>query len=198
VVVSDSAVGYYGVRGDEPLDESAAPQDLFQSQLCSEWEQEIRGVEALGPRVVRLRFGIVLGRDGGALPQLARPVRLGMGARLGDGRQGMPWIHIEDAVRLILFALDDAALSGPVNAVAPGHTNHAGFMEAMGRVLHRPVWLRVPAFALRALLGEMAQLLVDGQHVVPARAMAAGFGFRHPDLEPALRELLGRGDIVRP
>jgi uncharacterized protein (TIGR01777 family) len=197
-LVSASAVGYYGVRGAEPLDETAAPQDLFQSRLCRDWEQEAGIAESLGLRVVCLRFGIVLGRRGGALPQLARPVRGYLGARLGSGRQGAPWIHIEDAVRLIVFALDEAGLSGPLNAVAPGHTTQAGFMQALGRALHRPVWLRVPAFALRMLLGEMAQLLVDGQHVLPARALSAGFRFRYPQLDPALQDLLGNGGSVRP
>ena len=190
VFVSASAIGYYGVRGDEPLDEQAEPQPIFQSRLCREWEEAACAAEALGSRVVRLRLGVVLGRDGGALPQLALPVRLGLGAILGSGRQGAPWIHIEDVVRLIEWALDQPQLAGAVNAVAPGHVTHAQMQRALARVLHRPLWLRVPAFVLRAALGEMAQLLVDGQHVVPARALAAGFTFTHPQLEPALQGLL--------
>ncbi len=190
VFVSASAIGYYGVRGDEPLDEQAAPQPIFQSRLCREWEEVACTAEGLGSRVVRLRLGVVLGRDGGALPQLALPVRLGLGAILGSGRQGAPWIHIEDVVRLIEFALDQPQLAGAVNAVAPGHVTHAQMQRTLARVLHRPLWLRVPAFVLRAALGEMAQLLVDGQHVVPARALAAGFTFAHPQLEPALQGLL--------
>ena len=190
VFVSASAIGYYGVRGDEPLDEQAAPQPIFQSRLCREWEEVACTAEGLGSRVVRLRLGVVLGRDGGALPQLALPVRLGLGAILGSGQQGAPWIHIEDVVRLIEFALDQPQLAGAVNAVAPGHVTHAQMQRTLARVLHRPLWLRVPAFVLRAALGEMAQLLVDGQHVVPARALAAGFTFAHPQLEPALQGLL--------
>jgi uncharacterized protein (TIGR01777 family) len=189
-LVSASAVGYYGVRGDEPLDELAAPQPIFQSQLCSEWEA-IADQAAPATRVVKLRLGVVMGRDGGALPQLARSLRLGLGSILGSGSQGAPWIHIDDTVRLIEFALDTPALQGPVNVVAPGHVSHAQLQRALGRVLHRPVWLPVPAFVLRAVLGEMSQLLVDGQHVVPVAATAAGFAWRFPQLDAALEDLLG-------
>ena len=190
VLVSASAIGYYGVRGDEPLDETAAPQTIFQSQLVSDWEAAVLAAQSCGSRTVCLRLGVVLGADGGALPQLALPVRLGLGAILGDGRQGAPWIHIDDVVRLFEFALDQPTLSGPVNAVAPQHVDHATLQRTLAAVLHRRLWLRVPAFVLRAALGEMSQLLVDGQHVVPARATAAGFVFAHPELQPALTQLL--------
>jgi uncharacterized protein (TIGR01777 family) len=142
--------------------------------------------------VVRLRFGVVLGSDDGALPALLRPAGLGLAAVLGDGRQGFPWIHIDDAVGLIERALTDDALRGPVNAVAPGHVTQREFQRTLTTVLGRPLWLRVPAWPLQRLLGEMAQLLVDGQHVVPRRALAAGFAFRHPQLPDALRDLLAR------
>jgi uncharacterized protein (TIGR01777 family) len=141
-------------------------------------------------RVVLLRFGVVLGSDGGALPQLALPVRLGLGTVLGGGNQGSPWIHIDDAVRLILFALDEARLAGPVNAVSPEQVSHRTFQQTLARVLRRPLWMRVPAPVLRAALGEMAQLLVDGSYVLPLRAREAGFMFQHETLEPALRDLL--------
>lgn len=190
VLVSASAIGFYGVRGDEPLDETAAPQGIFQSQLVRDWENAALAATDSGIRTVCLRLGVVLGRDGGALPQLALPVRLGLGAILGDGHQGAPWIHIEDAVRLFEFALDLPSLSGPVNAVAPQHVDHATLQRTLAAVLRRPLWLRVPAFVLRAALGEMSQLLVDGQHVVPARAQAAGFVFEHPELQGALTQLL--------
>jgi hypothetical protein len=191
VLVSASAVGYYGVRDDQPVDESTAPQDIFQSQLCADWEQAASAAEALGIRVVRLRLGVVLGRDGGALPQLALPARLGLGAVMGDGRQGMPWIHIDDVVQLFLRTLDDATLGGAMNAVAPETATQRQFQQALAQVLRRPLWLRVPAAPVRWALGEMAQLLVDGQHVLPRAALAAGFSFRFPTLAGALADLYG-------
>ena len=190
VLVSASAIGYYGPRGAETLDEASPPQRVFQSELCDAWEHSAAAATALGVRVVPLRFGVVLGTDGGALPLLARPVRLGLGTILGSGRQGAPWIHIADATRLVLFALDTPTLQGPVNAVAPATPSHREFQEALGTVLHRPIWLHIPALLLRAALGEMAQLLVDGQFIVPSRALAAGFTFQHPRLIDALSNLL--------
>jgi uncharacterized protein (TIGR01777 family) len=196
VLVNASAVGYYGLSGERPVDESAPPQAIFQSELCRLWEERAMTAESLGVRVVRLRFGVVLGADGGALPQLARPVRLGLGGVLGDGRQGFPWIHLEDALRLIEFTLDGEGLSGPFNAVAPQPVTHRQFQQALGRVLSRPVWAPVPAFLLRAALGEMAQLLVDGQDVRPRRTLEAGFTFRFSDLDTALGDLLGPSGAI--
>lgn len=190
VLVSTSAVGYYGVRGDQRLDEQAAPQDIFQSQLCHQWEDVASAAESVCARVVRLRFGLVFGRDGGALPGLARPVRAGFGAVIGDGRQWVSWIHIDDLVRLIEFALDKPTLRGAVNAVAPHAATHLQVQQTLARALSRKIRMRVPAFILRACLGEMAQLLVDGQRVVPRRALASGFTFAHPDLREALTHLL--------
>jgi uncharacterized protein len=190
VLVSASAVGFYGVRGAEPLDEQAIGQAVFQSHLCQRWEQAASRVAEYGVRVTTLRLGVVLGRDGGALPPQVFVARLGLGAVLGLGTQGAPWIHIEDAVRLISFALENAGLAGPVNAVSPGHVTQREFQRELARALHRPQWLRVPAAPLRMLLGEMSQLLVDGQHVVPAKALAAGFEFRYPKLDQALGALL--------
>jgi uncharacterized protein (TIGR01777 family) len=194
-LVSASAVGYYGVRDAAPLDESAASQEIFQSQLCQQWEQAAQAAEAAGTRVVCLRIGVVLGRDGGALPQLARPARWALAAVLGSGRQWTSWIHIDDLVRLIEFALDKPVLRGALNAVAPGAVTQRQFQRELSQVLRRPLWLRVPAFVLRALLGEMAQLLVDGQRVVPARALTHGFVFRYPQLERALSELLAPSEL---
>jgi uncharacterized protein len=191
VFVSASAIGYYGVHGDQRLDEQAAPQAVFQSQLCQKWEESASAAESVCARVVRLRLGLVLGRDGGALPGLARPVRAGLGAVLGDGRQWVSWIHIDDLVRLIEFALDKPALRGPVNAVAPHAATHRQLQNTLARALRRPMRMRVPAFLLRVALGEMAQLLLDGQRVVPRRALASGFTFRHPDLREALTHLVG-------
>lgn len=194
-LVSASAIGYYGIAdleaGEGPAArESDPPQPIFQSQLCQDWETAALAAEQLGLRVVRLRFGIVLGADGGALPPLALPVKLGFGAVLGDGRQGMPWLHLDDAVGIIEYALDHPTLSGAVNAVAPACPSHAEFQRTLGRVLRRPVWLRIPAWPLRAMLGEMAQLFVDGRHVDADRLRAEGYPFRHPQLEDALRSAL--------
>jgi len=190
VFVSASAIGYYGVRGNEWLDENSAPSCDFQSLLCQEWESAAAAAEGLGARVVRLRIGMVLGRDGGALPQLLMPVRLFAGAVTGRGNQWVSWIHIADLVRLFEFSLDTPTVQGPVNAVAPMAVTHRQFQRALASVLHRPLWLRVPAFILRTMLGEMAQLLVDGQHVVPRRANEAGFTFRFRQLNGALAQLL--------
>jgi len=196
VFVSASAIGFYGVRGDELIDERDPGQEVFQARMCREWEAAAGAAETLGTRVVQLRFGLVLGRDGGALPRLALPVRLGLGSVLGSGSQWVSWIHIEDAVRLILYTLESPALCGPVNAVAPEPVGHRDFQSGLGGALRRPVWLAIPARVLRLLLGEMAQLLVDGQRVLPARATAAGFRFRFPDLPAALRDLVG-GERIR-
>lgn len=190
VLVSASAIGYYGVRDEQPLDEHAAPQAIFQSQLCQDWEIAAEAATQLGIRVVRLRLGVVLGRDGGALPQLAVPARWGLAAVMGSGAQGAPWIHLDDVLGLIELALQTSTLQGALNAVAPGHVTQAQFTRSLANVLGRPQWLKVPAFVLRGLLGEMSQLLVDGQHVVPAAALAAGYHFKQPELEQALRNLL--------
>lgn len=190
VLVSASAVGYYGARGAEPVDESAAPQDSFQSTLCSRWEDSVERFATLGVRAVRLRFGVVLGLDGGALPAFLRPARLGLAAVLGSGRQGFPWIHVADAVNLMQWAMQQESLQGPVNAVAPQLVSQREFQRELCDVLSRPLWLRVPAWPLRAALGEMAELLLDGQYVVPRKATEAGFRFLHPQLKPALQALL--------
>jgi uncharacterized protein (TIGR01777 family) len=193
VLVSASAVGYYGIHGSEPLDEEAAGQPIFQSQLCQRWEQAAQLATEHGVRVATLRFGVVLGLDGGALPALLRPARLGLSAVLGTGRQGMPWIHIEDALRLIEHAIGDHQLQGAVNAVAPEHVTQREFQQGLASVLHRPLWLRLPAWPLRLMLGEMSQLLLDGQHVVPRKCQQHGFWFKHPRLRAALADLLSGG-----
>jgi uncharacterized protein len=191
VLVSASAIGYYGVRGDEPIGEDASPTTDFQSRLCQQLEATADTGAKVGMRVVKLRLGLVLGRDGGALPQLARPHRFGMCAVLGSGSQWMSWIHIEDAVRLFELALDRPEVQGAMNAVSPEPLKHLEMQRAIAHTLHRPLWLRVPAFALRAGLGEMAQLLVDGQRVMPNRALSLGFEFRYPRATEALGDLLG-------
>jgi hypothetical protein len=192
VFITASAIGYYGLGGDEPLDETQPPQPIFQSRLCQEWEAAADAAGDVVVRVVKIRIGLVLGRDGGALPQLAMPVRLGAGALLGDGKQWVSWIHIDDLVRLFEFALDTPMLRGPLNAVSPMAATHAQVQGTIAKVMHRPLWMRIPAWPVRALMGEMSQLLVDGQRVLPTRASGAGFDFRHPNLGEALRHLLGR------
>jgi uncharacterized protein (TIGR01777 family) len=192
-LVCASAVGFYGDhRGDEALDESAAPGGGFLADLCVEWEAEAARAEALGLRRVSLRFGVVLSRRGGALALLAPIFRLGLGGRLGSGRQWMPWIHVDDAAGLALRAADDASLRGPVNAVAPEAVRNADFTRAVARAVHRPAWLPVPAFPVRLALGEIAGELLGSRRVLPVRARAAGYAFLRPELAPALEAELAR------
>jgi uncharacterized protein (TIGR01777 family) len=196
VFISASAIGYYGLGGDEPIDERGSPQPIFQSQLCQEWEAAATAAESFGTRVVKLRIGLVLARSGGALPQLARPVRFGLGAILGSGKQWVSWIHIGDLIRLFEFALDTPACKGALNAVSPGAATHAQMQRLLAKALHRPMWMRIPALFIRTALGEMSQLLVDGQRVTPTRALAAGFTFKFPNLGVALEHLLGHSAIT--
>jgi uncharacterized protein len=186
VLISASAIGFYGVRGDEAVNEDAAHGAGFQSQLCMAWEDEARAAIPGGTRVVLLRLGLVLGASGGALLAMARPVRFALGAVIGDGRQWVSWIHLDDVLRLVLLALDTPILRGPVNAVAPGAVRHGEFQHLLARALRRPLLLRLPAFVLRTALGEQAELLADGQRVVPDRAIDAGFRFVHARLVGAL------------
>lgn len=188
-LVNASGADYYGPR-EEPTDESAGPGSSFLADVCVAWEREAVRAEERGVRVVRLRTGIVLSPDGGALPQLARPVRLFAGGPLGGGRQWLPWIHIDDQLGLTLLALDNESLSGPVNAAAPGIVQQREFVKALGDVLGRPTILPAPALALRVLLGEKATLALDSRHIVPRAALEAGYAFRHTEAEPALRSLL--------
>ena len=193
VLVSASAVGFYGASPGasfEPLEESSAPRPgQFQSDLCVAIEHEARRAEALGVRVVRMRFGVVLGREDGAWPMLALSSRLGLGAVLGSGRQAAPWIHLDDAVSLIRFAMSETSLSGAVNAVAPETRPQAEFARAMAASFGRRVRLRMPGTPLRWALGEMGDLLLEGQNVLPKAALAAGFRFQHPALAEALASL---------
>jgi len=191
VFVCASGVGYYGTRtGDAPLDESAPPGDDFLARVCVEWEAAAREAEALGVRVVRTRFGLVLGRDGGALSRLVPLFNAFVGGPIGSGHQPQPWVHIDDVVGAIVKALDDDTLSGAVNVTAPNPVTNAAFSRALGVVLHRPSALRAPAFALRALFGEGAEPLLTGQRALPRALERHGYAFRFPELEPALRDLL--------
>jgi hypothetical protein len=191
VLASASAIGFYGAAGEEWLDESSPPQPrAFQSQLCMAREAAADAARELGMRVVNLRLGLVLGPDGGILPQLARPARFGMAAVIGDGRQWMSWIHLEDMLRILELTLDDATIDGPVNVVAPQPVRQRDFQRALARTLRRPLWLRVPGALLNLALGEMAELLVRSQRVAPSRLEQRGFEFRYPELETALRQIL--------
>ena len=192
VLLQASAVGFYGARpANHLLDETAAPADEFMSVLCQQWEACAAGVDALGMRRVTLRLGLVFGASGGALPMQLPAYRLGFGARLGDGKQAISWIHLDDLLTLIGTALSDPDYSGVYNAVAPEVLTQAAFAQGVGAVLRRPVWLRVPAWLLNILLGEMARLFVAGQQAVPLRLKQAGFAFRYPTLSIALRQITG-------
>jgi uncharacterized protein len=190
VLVSASAVGYYGSRGDEILTEDSPVASDFLGQVALGWEQEARAAEQFGVRVVTPRIGVVLGRGGGALAQMLLPFRLGVGGRLGTGEQWMSWIALDDLVSLIEFAIEDAALSGPVNSVAPNPVTNAVFTRELAAALHRPAIFPVPAFALKILFGEMSQILLGGQRVIPQAALRAGFQFRFPELGDALRHVI--------
>jgi uncharacterized protein (TIGR01777 family) len=188
-LLNASAVGFYGSRGSEILTEDSPPGDDFLARLCSAWEAEALTASARG-RVVLLRTGLVLDADGGALARLLVPFRLGVGGRFGDGHQYWPWIHRDDWISLVLFAIDESVVSGPINLTAPHPVTNREFTQVLGQVLHRPALLPAPAFALRTALGEMADaMLLGGQRAVPARAQSAGFGFAFTDLAQALEQL---------
>jgi uncharacterized protein len=186
VLVSASAVGLYGDRGDEVLEESAAPGSDFLASVCRDWEAMAMEAGPLGVRVVVVRIGVVLGK-GGALRRMLLPFRLGVGGRLGNGRQWMPWIHVDDVVGLMLFAAGNPAVRGPLNGAAPGACTNAEFTKALGRVLRRPTLFPAPRFGLRLALGEFADILFASGRVAPRAALAAGYAFVHPEVEGALR-----------
>lgn len=190
VLVSASAVGYYGDRGDEPLFEESAPGNDFLARVCTGWEREAAAAQALGVRTVMLRTGIVLGAHGGALAQMMKPFRFGAGGPLGSGRQFVAWIDLEDIVALYLFAVENEALRGPVNAVTPDYATNARLAQAMGSAMRRPALAPAPGIALRALLGEFAGTLLGSQLVIPDVAQNAGFRWRRPRLEDALQSIL--------
>jgi len=189
VLVSASAVGFYGSRGDEILTEDASPGEGFLAQVCVEWENQAILSESLGIRVVRLRTGMVLSTRGGALARMLPPFKAAVGGRLGSGRQWISWIHLEDLVRLIRFLLEHP-VSGPVNATAPNPVTNAAFTKMLAGMLRRPAVLPVPRFALEILFGEMAGILLDSQRVIPEAARTAGFHFEYPEVEAALANLL--------
>ena len=193
VLVSASAVGFYGNRGEEMLREDSAPGSDFLAQVCREWEAATEPASRAGIRVVQLRFGMILSPAGGALKKMLLPFKLGAGGRIGSGTQYVSWIGIDDVAGVIHHAIVTEFLRGPVNAVAPTPVTNAEYTRTLARVLSRPAIVPMPAFAARLAFGEMADaLLLASQRVVPARLQASGYKFRYPELEGALRHLLGR------
>ncbi|MFI5056552.1 MAG: TIGR01777 family oxidoreductase [Candidatus Acidiferrales bacterium] len=193
VLVSASAIGYYGSRGDELLTEESAGGIDFLAGLSREWEAEAVKAEALGIRVVRARIGIILARHGGALAKMLLPFKLGVGGRIGSGKQWMSWVTLDDVVGILRFALENGAVQGAVNIVAPGAARNSEFTKELAHALHRPALFPAPAFALRLALGEMADaLLLSSQRVVPQRLQQLGYQFLHPDLGAAFAAALSR------
>jgi len=191
VLVSASAIGFYGSRGDAILTEGSPPAPDFLGLLSVAWEAEAAQAESFDVRVVNPRIGVVLGLGGGALKAMLPAYRLGAGGKIGSGRQWMSWIHVDDLVALIVFALTDQRLRGPVNATAPNPVTNADFTRALARALRRPAILPVPGFALKLAMGEMSSMLLGGQRVIPRVALDAGFKFRYSELDSALAALFG-------
>ena len=190
VLANASAIGIYGSRGDEILTEQSATGEGFLADVVKQWEQAADCAEGLGVRVVKLRFGIVLGRDGGALAKMLTPFKLGAGGKLGSGKQWMSWIHLEDVVDLIRFGLENPVIRGPVNATAPNPVTNEQFTKVLAATLHRPAIFPVPAFAIKLMFGELASDILSSQRVVPKVAEAAGYRFRFPELEAGFRQLM--------
>lgn len=190
VLICASAVGYYGDRGGEILTESSGAGTGFLAALACDWEAEAMRAQSSGIRTVLVRFGVILSAEGGALPRMLTPFKLGVGGRLGSGKQWMPWIALEDAIGAIRFAIANAQLSGAVNLVAPNAVENAEFTRTLARALHRPAILPAPAFALRVALGEMADMLLASQRARPERLLDAGYAFRFDRLDAALHAIL--------
>lgn len=190
ILISGSAVGFYGDRGDDILNEGSDPGSGFLSEVCLEWEAEAARARELGVRVAFVRTGVALSPSGGALEKMLLPFKLGLGGRLGSGRQWFPWIHIDDIVGIFRHALMTAAVDGPINGASPGIVTNEEFTRELAATLNRPVFFPVPAFALRVLMGEMAEVIMASQRVVPRAALDTGYKFKHPNLRQALESLL--------
>lgn len=190
VLVSASAIGYYGNRGEELLTEESPPGRDFLAEVCTEWERETARAAEFGLRVANPRIGIVLGRDGGILKRILLPFRAGVGGRIGSGRQWMSWIHVDDLVSMIAFAATSPVVSGPFNAVAPNPVRNSEFTALLARALHRPAIFPVPGFALKMLFGEMAEAILASQRVEPRMFTNTGFRFRYPEVDAALAGLI--------
>jgi uncharacterized protein (TIGR01777 family) len=190
LLISGSAVGYYGDQGDQVLTEASSARSDFSHRLCADWEQAASRAAASGVRVCLMRTGLVIAGDGGLLQRMLLPFRLGIGGRLGSGRQWMSWIHREDWIRIAQTMISDETMQGPYNATAPNPVTNRQFTCTLARCLHRPALFPVPAFVLKTLLGEMSELVLGSQRVLPERLLMHGFTFRHPDLEGTLRAAL--------
>ncbi len=191
VFVTASAIGYYGASPDRRFVAGDGPGDDFLARLCADWEAARQPAVDAGVRTATVRIGVVQGRGGGALEKMLLPFRLGVGGPLGHGRQWVSWIHLDDLLAMFVWLLDDERTQGVYNGTAPNPVTNRELSRALGRVLHRPAVLPAPGFVLRIALGEVAGLLLEGQHVTPGRALEAGFRFRFPEIEPAFRDLLG-------
>ncbi len=190
VLVSGSAVGFYGDKGNVALDENSLPYDDFSHRLCAEWEEAANNAEAYGVRVCILRTGLVIGNDGGFLKRMLPPFKFGLGGRLGDGSQWMSWIHRDDLIKMMELLIDSPTLLGVFNGTAPNPVTNDEFTRCLAKTLNRPAFLPAPAFALKILLGELAELLLGGQRAFPKRIQDAGFQFTFENLEDALRDVL--------
>lgn len=190
VLINASAIGYYGTSETAKFDETSPPGADFLAQVCTEWETAAQGVKSSGTRLVILRLGIVLGENGGALGKMLAPFSAFVGGPIGSGQQWFSWIHRDDVVKLIITAITDPQMEGVYNATAPHPVTMQNFAQTLGTVMNRPSWLPVPNFALEALLGEGAIVVLQGQQVVPTQTLAQGFEFEYPDLKPALAAIL--------
>ncbi|MFN8577642.1 MAG: TIGR01777 family oxidoreductase [Candidatus Sericytochromatia bacterium] len=190
-LINASAVGYYGFQADErEINETETSGKDFLSYLCRDWEDSARKVEKLGVRVVRLRIGIVLSENGGALEKMVAPFKLYAGGHIGDGKQWLPWIHIDDVINMILFILDNNKITGAVNITAPNPTTMKDFCKEMGKIINRPSWLPVPSIALKATFGEMSDIITSGQKAIPQKVLSNGFKFEYEKIDKALKNLL--------
>ncbi len=190
VLLNTSAAGYYGNSGEMERDEADPPGDDFLAKVCINWEKEARAAEQKGARVAIMRFGVVLGKEGGAIATMKTPFKLGMGGAIGSGKQWFPWIHIDDLVSAILFLMDGSDLSGIFNMTAPGRVRQKEFAKALGKAVNRPTFIPTPALVMRSLLGEFGETLLMGQNVVPKALLERGFTYRYPQLTEALQEIL--------
>ena len=189
VLVCGSAIGYYGSRGEEILTESSAPGSGFMADVCVAWEKEADLAESLGIRLVKLRTGMVLGANGGALAKMIPPFKAGMGGKLGHGDQWISWVHLDDLVGIVQHALENP-VHGPVNGTSPNPVTNADFTKALGHALSRPAVVPIPAFTLKFMFGEMSEVMLASQRVLPKAAETSGYTFRYPDVEPALANIL--------
>jgi uncharacterized protein len=193
VLVSQSASGFYGARGDEPVTEDEPAGDDFLAQVCADWEAEAMAADDLGMRVALTRTGVVLSESGGALEKMLPPFKLGVGGPVAGGHQYTPWIHTDDVVGALIFCLDEDDAAGPLNLAAPEPATNSELSKSLGRVLHRPAFAPVPGLAVKALYGDMAQIVTTGVRAVPARLLELGYEFRQPQLEPALQRATDKG-----